>query len=598
MVTKPTVVCDVECYPNYFLVGFKNVDTGEVKMFRTQDKLRPVQIQLARDIIRTSRVITFNGRNYDFPMIYYALTGATVAELKDCSDDIIVHGLKFWDVERKRGFKLPRDKVEHWDLIDVAFGKASLKIYGGRIHSKRMQDLPFDPGSILTASQIEELEDYWLNDLQTTIDLYHDMESELALREVMTAEYGIDLMSKSDAQIAEAIIKDGLAKRGINAYRPEGRRGDKFKYVAPPWLRFQSDKLNEVLRRVTTVDYVVSEKGAVELPPSLEGLLVSVGNGAYRMGIGGLHSSEEKVTHYADENIMLVDRDVTSYYPSIILGLGLYPDHLTAEFLNIYREIYMRRLAAKAAGDKVVADTLKIVLNGSFGKFGSKWSILYSPELLIQVTLTGQLALLMLIEMIEGIHPDISVVSANTDGIVIKCPRDKEKFVNSVVAMWEEVTGFGTEATEYVALHSRDVNAYIAVKPNLDVKTKGPFGFDGLHKNPQNMVCNDAAINYLLYGIEPEHTVRACNDVRRYISIRQVKGGAVTDQGEYLGKAVRWYHSTDQPPGCIKYMENGNLVPDTEGCKPLMELPELVPADLDYEWYVVNSHKILKELGL
>lgn len=596
--SKPTVVCDVECYPNYFLVGFKNVDTGEVKMFRTQDKLRPVQIQMARDIIRTSRVITFNGRNYDFPMIYYAFTGATVAELKDCSDDIIVHGLKFWDVEKKRGFKLPRDKVEHWDLIDVAFGKASLKIYGGRIHSKRMQDLPFDPGSTLSASQIEELEDYWLNDLQTTIDLYRDMKNELALREAMTAEYGIDLMSKSDAQIAEAIIKDGLAKRGINAYRPEGRRGDKFKYVAPPWLQFKSDKLNEVLRRVTTVDYVVSEKGAVELPPSLEGLLVSVGNGAYRMGIGGLHSSEEKVTHYADENVMLVDRDVTSYYPSIILGLGLYPDHLTSEFLNVYREIYLRRLAAKAAGDKVVADTLKIVLNGSFGKFGSKWSILYSPELLIQVTITGQLALLMLIEMIEKLSPDTQVVSANTDGIVIKIDRAMEPLLNMTVSVWERITGFGTEATEYVALHSRDVNAYVAVKPNLDVKTKGPFGFDGLHKNPQNMVCNDAAINYLLYGIDPEHTVRACNDVKRYISIRQVKGGAVTDQGEYLGKAVRWYHSTDQPPGCIKYMENGNLVPDTEGCKPLMELPELVPADLDYEWYVINSHKILMELGV
>lgn len=596
--TKPTVVCDVECYPNYFLVGFKNVDTGEVKMFRTQDKLRPVQIQMARDIIRNSRTVTFNGRNYDFPMIYYAFTGATVAELKDCSDDIIVHGLKFWDVEKKRGFKLPRDKVEHWDLIDVAFGKASLKIYGGRIHSKRMQDLPFDPGSTLSASQIEELEDYWLNDLQTTIDLYRDMKNELALREAMTAEYGIDLMSKSDAQIAEAIIKDGLAKRGINAYRPEGRRGDKFKYVAPPWLQFKSDKLNEVLRRVTTVDYVVSEKGAVELPPSLEGLLVSVGNGAYRMGIGGLHSSEEKVTHYADENVMLVDRDVTSYYPSIILGLGLYPDHLGGQFLDIYRDIYTRRLAAKAAGDKVVADTLKIVLNGSFGKFGSKWSILYSPELLIQVTITGQLALLMLIEMIEKLSPDTQVVSANTDGIVIKIDRAMEPLLNMTVSVWERITGFNTEATEYVALHSRDVNAYVAIKPNLDVKTKGPFGFDGLHKNPQNMVCNDAAINYLLYGIDPEHTVRACNDIKRYISIRQVKGGAVTDQGEYLGKAVRWYHSTDQPPGCIKYMENGNLVPDTEGCKPLMELPELVPADLDYEWYVINSHKILMELGV
>lgn len=255
-------------------------------------------------------------------------------------------------------------------------------------------------------------------------------------------------------------------------------------------------------------------------------------------------------------------------------------------------------LKVEQARQETLAASGKISANGSFGKFGSKWSILYSPELLIQVTITGQLALLMLIEMIEKLSPDTQVVSANTDGIVIKIDRAMEPLLNMTVSVWERITGFNTEATEYVALHSRDVNAYVAIKPNLDVKTKGPFGFDGLHKNPQNMVCNDAAINYLLYGIDPEHTVRACNDVKRYISIRQVKGGAVTDQGEYLGKAVRWYHSTDQPPGCIKYMENGNLVPDTEGCKPLMELPELVPADLDYEWYVINSHKILMELGV
>lgn len=337
----------MECYPNYFLVGFRNVDTGEVKMFRTQEALKHSQRQMVRNIMRTSRIITFNGRNYDIPMIYYALTGATVSELKSCSDDIILHGLKYWHIEDKLKFRIPRDGIEHWDLIDVAFGKASLKIYGGRLHSKRMQDLPFDPNSVLTATQIAELEDYWLNDLETTIDLYRDMEKELALRQAMTAEYGIDLMSKSDAQIAEAIIKHGLQQKGIAVQRPTGRRGDKFRYVAPRWLSFQSPKLQEILRRVTTVEYFINENDVVELPAPFEGLLVGIGNGSYRMGIGGLHSSEERVAHYADEHHMLVDRDVTSYYPSIILGLGLYPDHLGPAFLEVYRAIVEGRIAAK-----------------------------------------------------------------------------------------------------------------------------------------------------------------------------------------------------------------------------------------------------------
>lgn len=254
-------------------------------------------------------------------------------------------------------------------------------------------------------------------------------------------------------------------------------------------------------------------------------------------------------------------------------------------------------LKAEHSRQETIAASGKISSNGSFGKFGSKWSILYSPELLIQVTLTGQLALLMLIEMIENTIGQYVVVSANTDGIVIKCPRSEAMSLALAIEAWENVTGFNTEETHYASLYSRDVNNYVAVKPSFEIKTKGAFSFDGLHKNPQNMVCNDAVINWLLYGVPPEHTVNSCTDVRRFITIRHVKGGAVTDQGEYLGKAVRWYHSTEQPPGHIKYVSNGNLVPETEGCKPMMELRELAPKDLDYQWYVDEAYKILKEIG-
>jgi hypothetical protein len=46
------------------------------------------------------------------------------------------------------------------------------------------------------------------------------------------------------------------------------------------------------------------------------------------MGIGGLHSSEQTVSHLSDEHTALIDRDVTSYYPAIILGNGYTPAHM------------------------------------------------------------------------------------------------------------------------------------------------------------------------------------------------------------------------------------------------------------------------------
>src|ERR1017187_7366641 len=141
------------------------------------------------------------------------------------------------------------------------------------------------------------------------------------------------------------------------------------------------------------------------------------------MGIGGLHSAESGVAHVAGSNYMLIDRDVTSYYPSIILNLGLYPQHMGEAFLTVYRSLVERRVAAKKAGDKVTAESLKIAVNGSFGKLGSKWSALYAPDLLIRVTITGQLSLLMLIEMIE--LAGLPVLSGNTDGILVKCHKDR-----------------------------------------------------------------------------------------------------------------------------------------------------------------------------
>src|SRR3546814_476101 len=163
------------------------------------------------------------------------------------------------------------------------------------------------------------------------------------------------------------------------------------------------------------------------------------------MGIGGLHSNESTVAHHTDDNYIMIDKDVESFYPRIILNQGMYPEHLGPVFLQVYRTIVDRRLEAKANGNKPVADSLKIVINGSFGKFGSKYSILYAPNFLTQTTLTGQLSILLLIEMLEmnGIH----VVSANTDGIVIKCPRNGVDLLNRIVAEWERITQYKTEET-------------------------------------------------------------------------------------------------------------------------------------------------------
>src|SRR5205814_10349873 len=79
-------------------------------------------------------------------------------------------------------------------------------------------------------------------------------------------------------------------------------------------------------------------------------------------------------------------------------------------------------LKAEQARMKATEAGLKIALNAAlFGKTGSPWSVLYAPHLMITTTLTGQFALLMLIQRAEAMG--ICVVSANTDGVVMRFHR-------------------------------------------------------------------------------------------------------------------------------------------------------------------------------
>jgi hypothetical protein len=589
-------IFDIECYVNYFLIAFTSLVTGKVIYFertRTSD----FDANKLQWIVNNFCLVGFNSWGYDLPILALALAGKNCAQLKQATNDIIVNGTRPSDV--LRGFKVKSIRPDHIDLIEVAPLRASLKIYGGRLHAPRMQDLPFHPEVLLTEDQIAIVRWYCVNDLTNTAILHESLKEQISLRETLSNEYGVDLRSKSDAQIAESVIAQEIEKlNGCRVQRPTIEPGTRYRYRVPAFIKYESPLMNWALDIVRRADFIVSEDGNIGMPAELKELKLQIAGGVYRMGIGGLHSSEQCTAHRADDHTIIVDRDVTSYYPAIILNLGLYPHHLSTNFLRVYQQLVNKRLDAKRSGNKVVADSLKITINGSFGKLGSKWSVLYSPDLLIQVTVTGQLSLLMLIERLE--IRGINVVSANTDGIVIKCPKVRHAEMEAVIKQWEIDTAFETEETTYTAVYSRDVNNYIAVKPDGKVKTKGAYASpekpsDQLHKNPTNQICVDAVIALLTKGAPLHRTIRGCTDIRKFVSVRTVKGGAVKD-GTFLGKSIRWYYKAGEE-GEIVYADSGNKVPRSEGAVPLMDLPKVFPQDIDYDWYEREANRMLEDIG-
>jgi DNA polymerase elongation subunit (family B) len=166
---------------------------------------------------------------------------------------------------------------------------------------------------------------------------------------------------------------------------------------------------------------------------------------------------------------------------------GWYPEHLGPTFITILTEFINFRVTAKrgikaaeAAGDaaqievlNTASSSVKIVINGTFGKLGDRYSLIFAPELLIQTTVTGQFSLLLIIAMFAKIN--MQVISANTDGVLIRCPKSRRADLDAVVSEWEQTCSLRMEKTEYKSIHFMNVNNYIAVETNGKCKSKGIF---------------------------------------------------------------------------------------------------------------------------
>ena len=620
---------DIECYPNYTLLMFKRLKDNKILTFEIFNN-SPINIPSIERLVKKHCIITFNGLGYDKLILQGLLMGMCNEELYDLSNKIIHSNEAGWKIERELGLK--KVYFDHIDLMEVAPLSASLKVYGGRMHFTRLMDLPITPNTTINETMRLKLVEYCEIDNDVTIALHNTLLPQLNLRGSISKDLEIDVRSKSDAQIAEATIQ---SKFEIKPKKPK-QKIKQANYVPPDYMGFKTNPLIDLFNEIKTKIFKVAESGHIEMPPlfsdkyyiyenkayiipegvtpngltyrfthpntgkisnkrlkKVETNIIKIGNTSYKLGIGGIHSMEKSQSvDVKNTNYLLKDYDVASYYPAIILNNGYFPKHLGREFLNVYREIVETRLKAKKEGNKVVADSLKITINGSFGKFASKYSFLYSPDLMMQVTLTGQLSLLMLIEDIE--LSGTPVISANTDGIVVKIHKDDEDKIDNLVDEWAKRTSFVMEQTHYNGLYSRDVNNYIAVKTDGSVKTKGAFSPPSLSVNPSSKICVDAVVKFITEGAPIEETVFN-GEMTDYLTLRAVRGGGMFE-GEYLGKVVRWYYSTKSME-CITYKTSANLVPKSMNCTPMMDLIP-IPDDLDYEYYINETLSILEDLGV
>jgi len=297
----------------------------------------------------------------------------------------------------------------------------------------------------------------------------------IAFREKMCAMYpGKDWINYNDTKIGKEFFTMKLEEAGVACYEygPKGRtpRQTKrpvigLKDAILPWITFTQPEFNRVLNWLKTQN-ITETKGV------FNDLIARVDGFDFVFGLGGIHGSVESKVVESDDSCVIVDLDVSSYYPNLAISNGFYPQHLGKEFCTIYKNLYeQRKTYPKKSAESAM---LKLALNGVYGDSNNQFSVFYDPLYTMTITLNGQLLLCMLAEALMMI-PDLQIVQINTDGLTLRVRRGAKSRVDAVRKWWEELTGLQLEEAVYKVMMIRDVNNYIALKEKGGVKLKGAY---------------------------------------------------------------------------------------------------------------------------
>lgn len=614
------IVCDLEIYLNYFLAGFE-MPSGEIFQYRfigdqyTHNMYEDLNRFVSQYKDCGYSLGTFNGRGYDDLILTNFLKNPSTQAAWLMSQQIIVERVPYWRFD---------NQIKSVDLMQILPGRIGLKKCAVCLGHPTLRELPFDPQRPLEPWQMEELDKYNINDLHITRRLVNENSQELELRQMMSEKYDMDLRSMGRATVAEKILFHEL--QGIdpqadwktlkNNSKNRYPTGSTIRCDAPNWWHLIPTLLDQY-PMVLDVRYLAEkifhkdirildgymEKGSLDSELFLNDVW-------YSLGVGGLHSVDGSGHWVSGNGKKLITADVTGYYPNLMLTQQLAPHYWGESFLSILSVMVGERQKAKGSDDplaKKLSDVLKIATNGSYGKTASPGSIVYDPYVTANVTVRGQLALLVLIAML-GSHGH-RVVSANTDGIEIYC--DENLYQSSVVPIiqhWEQFTGLNMEYSENRALYQTDVNNYIMVKQDGSLKCKGAKfyipaeGKYDLEHTPMHQIVSRAVQKYLQNGTPIQDTILACQDLQEFVLTQQVADGwKVHWHGQEVNKMVRFYKSTSpeaQPIMRVPQGPTGNegKVASSDNCMLAIDFPEQFPTDIDYQWYVTKAEELLSEI--
>jgi len=587
-------VYDVEVAPNFFsavVISYKGEDS---KVFEISERRNDSQ-EIQQFLDSKPILIGYNNHSYDDPIIVAAGSGYTNKKIFNLSKKLITmeEGKEKWDLIRK--YSLEESSV---DLIRMLFSKklrVSLKSLMVTLKWKKLQDLPFTPEEKIPTTMMDEVINYNFNDVIFTKHLAQHVGDQLNLRVGIEKEYGLNVMSRDGVSTGVSLLlrlysnKTGKKEQEIRQLRTH-REGLSLAECIVPSVWFNTKEFNALLE-----DYKNGTRANISQKVTFKGKV-------YSYGIGGLHSEDDSRILTPEDDEVFIDSDVTSYYPSLIIQYNLCPQHLGQEFVSLYEDMFQTRVTAKREGNKLVNETYKLALNGTFGNLNNHYSWLYDPKVFFTITISGQLLLSMLCEMLE--LAGFQVISANTDGVTSRVKKSRYADYTKVCKEWEHRTKMNLEYTLFNKIIRRDVNCYYNIvcdKQGVstgEVKEKGAWARETkLGKGFDKPVIQKALYEYFVNNVPVENTIKHHDDIFDFCMSQKVgKQFEVEYKDKPTQRINRYYITTSKEGGSLmKVKENGQKVSLAAGQNIMLfnDYVEMDDYQIDYQYYIRTAKEII-----
>lgn len=579
-------IYDIEVFAHDWFVVFSDVEETEITVFHNDN------IGLKRFMLRQGLIFGgFNNKHYDDWVTQSMLIGADAETVKAHNDFIIGQKGNGWEFPfvqfQKKLFK-------SFDLRDdIADKGLSLKAIEGNMCQQIVESsIDFNINRKLTDEEAEEVVYYCKTDVANTVKLYHERKSYL------DGKIAVGRLKGIDESIALSLTNPKLTATFLSATRAD--YDDEFDYSPPDELILK--KYREPVEFFRHIDYDQKLKCDIAGVPHI-------------YGWGGIHGARGNYFDKSTDTEKIVDIDVGSYYPSMMLEYG-YISRSTPS-ADGYANVYRTRIKAKHDGDDETAGALKLVLNSTYGAMKNQYNPLYDPRGANHICITGQLLLTDLIEKLEVVD-GFSLIQSNTDGLMIKFPVQNEKQINAIVEEWEQRTRLNMEYTEIHRIAQKDVNNYIVqvgatylirdgiktvIKDDKQrINTKGGYVSlwqGGSFKNNSLIVVQKAVVEYLMNDVPVEKTIGEAENVFDFQMICKTGGTfdntvwAVGDDKITVQRVNRVYAVSDEKYGLLYKVKAGRLhkMPDVPKHCYVDNNNVLKVQDIDKEFYIDLAKK-------